>query len=513
MQPSPDAPVPFGRYELIELVGEGAMAQVYRARRVGPVGFRKEVAIKRLRQSALGQNEAMREALFNEARNGGLLRHPGIVEIYEFDAADDAWYLAMEFVDGWTLEDVLWRVASNDVPHPFISDSGAPGLSQRVVLDIARQIADALAHAHEATDEAGTPLRLVHRDLKPANVFIDRRGVVKLADFGLAKSRINVRQTTDADRTKGSPLYMSPEQVAGGNIDGRSDLFALGSLIVEMATGSAPFEGESVANTLKRVMDVEWGPVEQLMAHHAPVLLPVSQRLLQKDPTVRYSSARALAHDLSGIAGGRQTGANTKALAQVLSRGRMPDSVADVERPRVARSTLVRSVIDSTPGGGWGALVALLLVLAGLVVAFVFVLDLPGRSKEFAGVQESLAEDLGGTGVDAPAPTPTEPSPAPTTPSTDVFSHTAPSGARLWQDMVLRVAQTGDAESSVRVDYRSIGSTWRSLPLRRTPDGAWIAEIPVTSAAGLEYWIEAETADGGRWTHGSASAPVSVPVR
>ena len=508
--------MPFGRYELIELVGEGAMAQVFRARRVGPVGFRKEVAIKCLRPSAVGQNEQMREALFNEARNGGLLRHPGIVEIYEFDQADDAWYLAMEFVDGWTLEDVLWRAASMEIPHPFVSESGAPGLSQRVVLDIARQISDALCHAHEATDEAGTPLRLVHRDLKPANVFIDRRGVVKLADFGLAKSRINVRQTTNADRTKGSPLYMSPEQVAGSDIDGRSDLFALGTLIVEMATGSAPFEGDSVANTLKRVMDVEWPEVQGLMAHHAPVLMPVVRRLLQQDPTLRYSSARALGHDLAGIAGGRPTGENTVAIARILDRGRPADSVADVPRPHTAaRSTMVRSVIEATPGGGWGLFVALLLLLAGVVVAFVVVLDLPGRTQEFSGVQESLPEELTVRPGGSPDPG-TEPasSTAPTPASSPgTFAHTPPAGARLWQDLVLRVTPRSKTPYRVHVDYRSLGSSWRSLPLKKGNDGVWIAEIPVTSAAGLEYWLEATSETGQRWTHGSAESPILVPVR
>lgn len=512
--PTAGAPVPFGRYELIELVGEGAMAQVFRARRVGPVGFRKQVAIKRLRPSAVGQNEQMREALINEARNGGLLRHPGIVEIYEFDHAEEAWYLAMEFVDGWTLEDVLWRAASMDIPHPFVSESGAPALNQRVVLDIARQIADALAHAHEATDEAGTPLRLVHRDLKPANVFIDRRGVVKLADFGLAKSRINVRQTTDADRTKGSPLYMSPEQVAGGAIDGRSDLFALGSLIVEMATGSAPFEGDSVANTLKRVMDAEWPEIEHVMAHHAPVLLPIAQRLLQKDPGRRYSSARSLAHDLSGLAGGRQTGENTKALAQVLGRGRVADSVADTARPHLEeRSTLVRSVIDSTPGGGWGLLATLLVLLAGLIVAFVVVLDVPGRSSGFEGVQEPLAEDLDGRPAPAPAPAPATDAPAVAPVTTGAFEHAEPSGARLWQDMVLRVRPQAEGAWSVRVAYRSIGGNWRSLPLAADRDGVFVAEIPVTSATGLQYWLEATAESGERWVRGSAEAPIMVPVR
>ena len=189
------------------------------------MGFSKEVALKRLRKGAVGRDRRQIEALVNEARLGGQLRHPGLVEVYGCEVVDGSFCLAMEYVKGWELDDVLWRLSSADVPLP-----------QGAVIDILRQLADAIAYAHSATDGEGAPLRLVHRDLKPQNIFLDHRGRVKIADFGLAKSTANLYQTTEADVTRGSPLYMSPEQIEGQALDGRSDLFALGSIASELSS-------------------------------------------------------------------------------------------------------------------------------------------------------------------------------------------------------------------------------------------------------------------------------------
>ena len=481
------------------------MAQVYRARRVGPVGFRKEVAIKRLRQAMIGRDDAMREALVNEARNGGLLRHPGIVEIYEFDRVGDEWYLAMEFVQGWTLDEVLWRAVSGDVPPELLAPGGG-ALSTPVVLDLVRQVAEALAHAHEATDEQGTPLRLVHRDLKPANVFLDHRGTIKLADFGLAKSRANVRQTTDADRTKGSPLYMSPEQVLGEVLDGRSDLFALGTLVVEMCTGRAPFEGDTVANTLLKVMGVDWAEVEPAMAQAAPLLNPVAHKLLQKDRALRYSSARSLAEDLSRLASRRPVGEFSALLAQGLREGATTTPPPDDALG--ARRTALQSVVAVTPGGGWGLLVALLLLLGLLLVAFVVVLRAaPRGGADFESVSGPSAEALGDE--DTPEAALLAP-PAPS--SGEQVLHRPPQEAQLWQDLELLARPVGPGPWVVRANYRVGASSWRSIDVP-CADGECRALVPITSSARLEYWIEATGPSDARWTMGSAEAPIPVTVR
>jgi tRNA A-37 threonylcarbamoyl transferase component Bud32 len=504
-----EEPELFGRYELLELVGEGAMAQVFRARRVGPSGFRKEVAIKRLRPGTVGRDERMREALINEARNGGLLRHPGIVEIHEFDEVEDEWYLAMEFVHGWTLEEVLWRAASDELPPHLRSETGAPGLAQALVLDIARQMAHALAHAHEARDEQGHPLGLVHRDLKPANVFLSTQGVIKLADFGLAKSSANLRQTTDADRTKGSPLYMSPEQVSGSPVDGRSDLFALGTLVVELCVGTTPFEGATVANTLVRVMEVDWPQVEQLMEARAPALLPIVQRLLQKDRRDRYPSARALAAELDQFAGPQPLGAGSVMLAHAMSMDE-PTVAAPAPDPR-AETAAQSAVHGGASGGSWALLGALLLVLGSLMAAFIWVLRLPASKGEFAGIRAPVAEELDAVGDGGPGPTPEAPPPAATA-SDDAFTHVPPGAAGLWQDLDLRVERTGEGLWAVRVSYRSPGDTWRLLPLNCV-ERICAASLPVTSDGGIEYYLDADGPDGRTWWFGTAEQPVRVAPR
>ncbi len=511
--PEPDDPIPFGRYELLELVGEGAMAQVFRARRVGPIGFRKEVAIKRLRPGFVGRDERMREALINEARNGGLLRHPGIVEIHEFDHVDDDWYLAMEFVDGWTLEEVLWRAASEELPPQMRSETGAAGLAQAVVLDIARQMAHALAHAHEAQDETGQPLGLVHRDLKPANVFLTRTGSTKLGDFGLAKSRANLKQTTDADRTKGSPLYMSPEQVSGAHLDARSDLFAIGTIIVELCVGTTPFEGATVANTLVKVMEVDWANVEELMRARAPALLPLCQRLLQKDPSNRYMSARSLAAELDQFAGGIPLGTATSMLANSMQMDEPTMTMPERHEPPQGRTTGGMSMIEAAPGGSWGLLALLLTVLLALIGAFVWLLRQPSTGGDFAGIREPVAEDLDPVLVPGAGPNASGGS-IETMPggAGDAFVHQPATVGRLWQDLDLRVTKGVTGQWDLRVAYRVAGSSWRLLPLNCIEDSC-AASLPITSSDGLEYYLEANGPDGQTWRHGSESAPVRVEVR
>lgn len=307
--PSAAAPEAFGRFELLELVGEGAMAQVFRARRKGPMGFAREVAIKRLRWSASGPDRKLIEALVNEARISGRLRHPGIVEVQEFDEVDGAFFLVMEFVQGWTLDKIIWRLAEAGV-----------GLPEGAVLDIGRQVAAALAYAHEALDEEGRPLGLVHRDLKPQNLFLDPSGVVKIADFGLAKSTSNLHQTRSTEGAKGSPLYMSPEQIAGDAVDARSDLFAVGTVLAELATGLRAFEGSSIPNTLLKVLQVDVAESLDAVGRAAPRLRAVLGGLWRRHPAERPATARALLDVLDGLAGDAPIGAHSRALVAALTQ-------------------------------------------------------------------------------------------------------------------------------------------------------------------------------------------------
>jgi serine/threonine protein kinase len=305
--PSEGHPVHFGSFELIEVLGEGAMARVYRARQTGPMGFSKEVALKRLRKGSVGRDRREIEALVNEARLGGQLRHPNLVEVYGCEVVDGSFCLAMEYVEGWELDEVLWRLSCAEVRLP-----------QPAVIDILRQIADGIAYAHAATDELGLSLKLVHRDLKPQNIFLDKRGVVKIADFGLAKSTANLYQTTEANVTRGSPLYMSPEQIEGKPLDGRSDLFAIGSIASELSTGVRPFEGNSIPNTLIKILAADFGDSLSIMEAEFPQLAPIVRRLFAQLREERYRDGYALLGDLELLSDGRSVGAHTRALALAL---------------------------------------------------------------------------------------------------------------------------------------------------------------------------------------------------
>ena len=280
----------FGKYELVELLGEGGMASVYRAMLSGPGGFRKQVAIKQIRPH-IGKDEKMVQLMFNEARLGGHLRHKNIVEVYEFDQVEDTYYLAIEFVDGFTLSDLL-RQGGDRGPIP-----------PRIVANLAMQICQALAYAHGATDEQGKPMRLVHRDLKPANVMVRRDGLVKLADFGIAKAETNVTHTTTG-LTRGTPAYMSPEQVTGGRsapLDHRSDLFSLASIVTELLTGERAFADEQMLDLMNRIASVDVAESLERVARAATPFVPVLRTAFQRLPVGRHDDAAAMGKDIRRI--------------------------------------------------------------------------------------------------------------------------------------------------------------------------------------------------------------------
>ena len=280
-------PREFGKYEFVELLGEGGMARVYRAVLSGPGGFRKQVAVKQMRPH-VGQDERMVRFLINEARLGGHLRHPNVVEVYEFGQVDDTHYLAIEYVDGPTLAQVMERSARQG------------GMPPRLAASIAMQICLGLQYAHTAADDQGQPMKLVHRDLKPSNVLMRLDGVVKLADFGVARAATNITKTTTG-MTRGTPQYMSPEQVTGekhGQLDGRSDLFSLTSILAEMITGQTVFEAPNLLDLLNKIARVEVGEALQAVAERAPALQAVLRKGFQEWPGHRHPSALEMGRDI-----------------------------------------------------------------------------------------------------------------------------------------------------------------------------------------------------------------------
>ena len=266
-----------GRYEVLEEIGHGAMGTVYRAR--DPL-IERTVAIKTVDIAQLRREGADAEARFlREAQSAGRLSHPNIVTIYDVGETDSLAYIAMEYLSGPTLRDLLDHAR----------------MPPDLAIDTARQMAEALAfaHAHGVT----------HRDVKPANVVVTgQRGRIKLTDFGIA--HLANSEQTQTGQMLGSPRYMSPEQVKGGEIDGRSDIFSLGAVLYEMLTGRYAFDGDSLATIVYRVVHDAPADPAGLRPGLPAGLVQLLGRMLSKTPQDRpdaHAVAVAL-HALTPVA-------------------------------------------------------------------------------------------------------------------------------------------------------------------------------------------------------------------
>ena len=308
-----------GRYLVVRELGRGAMGIVFEAR--DPL-IDRTVAVKTIRLDTLGdasEAEGLQERLFREARSAGALSHPGIVVVHDLGRHEDVAYIAMERVDGPTLEHVL---ATGGIPK------------REETLRILRQTAAALDYAHQRG--------VVHRDIKPGNLMLDRAGSggqVKITDFGIAKIA-STQQLTRTGTVMGTPSYMSPEQITAQPLDGRADQFSLAVIAFEMLAGARPFRADTLAGLVHQIVYEDRASARSLRAELPDAVDEVLRRGLAKNAAERYPSCMAFVEDLEG------------ALAGV---GR--------EEPRVVRR-----------GSAWrwiAAAVATVLVVAGLVTAGV----------------------------------------------------------------------------------------------------------------------------------------------
>jgi serine/threonine protein kinase len=286
-----DYPVEFGRYTLLGILGEGAMARVYRAELRGPGGFTKPTALKIVRGSVASRSAALRDALLNEARLGGLLDHPNLVQTLDYGVVDGLPFIAMGHVRGVGLDLLLGSAV--DIPP-------------EVALEIVLQIALGLDHAHHLHGDDEMDGGLVHRDLKPSNIILDHHGLARVLDFGIAKAAAASVDATAVGVTKGTPAYMSPEQANGLPLDRRSDIFSLGVLLHELVTRERMFAASTPLATLHAVTLVdeqlsEPGFEERINAI-VPGLGPIVSRCLRASPDLRYSTCADLERDLRAVA-------------------------------------------------------------------------------------------------------------------------------------------------------------------------------------------------------------------
>ncbi|MEQ1526286.1 MAG: serine/threonine-protein kinase [Gallionella sp.] len=261
-----------GRYEVLSELGQGAMGVVYRAR--DPL-IDRVVAIKTINLSlASDEMEEYEGRFYQEAKAAGRLSHPNIVTIYDVGRNDDVAYIAMEFLEGRELRDIM-------------NDGGLLPVHQ--VLDIVAQVASGLAYAHE--------FGIVHRDVKPSNIMVVRDGHVKITDFGIARMASSAVRT-QTGMVLGSPKYMSPEQVMGKFTDQRSDIFSLGVMLYEMLTGQAPFVGDNVNAIMYQTLNTIPAPPNTLNPAVPQMVNFIVAKALTKGLEDRYQEAKDFAEDL-----------------------------------------------------------------------------------------------------------------------------------------------------------------------------------------------------------------------
>ena len=284
-----DLPVDFGRYTLVGLLGVGGMGRVFRAELRGPSGFRKTLALKVIGKPVGEESQRNQEEFFREARVSGLLKHPNIVDVYDFGIEEGRPWLAMELVEGQTLAQLLF-----DGPLP-----------PTAALDLGLQVCAALSHAH-ALKADGETIELVHRDLKPANILITPRGLVKVVDFGLARAAGGATDLTQSGTIRGTPAYMAPEQARDEPLDARTDLFALGLLLYELVTGERLLQRDSLVAVMMALVQIEaeLGEPERVAGLDAavPGLGAVVRKLCRHDPQERYTRASEVATELRALA-------------------------------------------------------------------------------------------------------------------------------------------------------------------------------------------------------------------
>lgn len=306
-------PQKFGRYEIVREIGHGAMGVVYEA--LDPTIGRK-IALKAIRFDGIGTtaDEAARR-FKNEARAAGGLNHPNIVTVYDAGEDNGLLYLAMEFIEGSTLEALIRE--QRTVPAAQ-------------TIDIIRQVCAGLDFAHAKG--------IVHRDVKPGNIMLAGNGLVKITDFGIARAG---EAMTITGQVVGTPNYMSPEQVLGKPLDGRSDLFSVGVMLYEMVTGERPFEGQSITTIMYKIVHETPIPPRKLDAGIHPGLSAVIEKSLSKSAEDRFPNGAELARALQDY--------KTASLTNVSTLGQPTGDYPGLVDPNVTYDARLQSSQTKTP--------------------------------------------------------------------------------------------------------------------------------------------------------------------
>jgi serine/threonine protein kinase len=299
------SPIPFGKYLLLDRLSIGGMAEVYRAKSMGPEGFEKIIAIKRILPS-MGEDKDFVKMFIDEAKIAGQLSHGNICQIFELGIADGAHFIAMEYVWGKDLLQIQNRYQK---------------LGKRMPVEMAcyviSRVCEGLQYAHRKKDPLGRPLDIVHRDCSPQNLLVSYDGEVKVIDFGIARAATRSSRT-NAGVLKGKFGYMSPEQVRGLPIDRRSDIFAIGTVLYESLTGERLFLGESDFSTLERVRNGDISSPKKHLPDLPDAVEAIVMKALKRDPDDRYQWCGEMNADLRKYLSAQKTPFTAKLLGDAL---------------------------------------------------------------------------------------------------------------------------------------------------------------------------------------------------
>ena len=426
-------PKSIGRYEIISEIGHGAMGVVYLAH---DPRIDRRVAIKTIHALEVlpdGEAEEVRQRFTREAQAAGRLQHPGIVTIFDVGEQGGTYFIAMEYIEGFTLE--AYARKENLLPATR-------------TLDLIVQACDALDYAHQ--------MHIIHRDIKPANMMLLKNGRLKITDFGLAKNPHT--SLTQEGILIGTPNYMSPEQVMGRPLDGRTDLFSLAAVLYELLTGERPFPGETVTTIIYRILNEHPAPPQGINRGIPPAVGQVLMKALAKEPENRYQTGAQLAEALQGRAVMvAAAGVGATRTLSVPARSAPPQSAAAspaVSRPQAAQSPrpAVAASPRVSPWPGRAKVAFISLATLGLVL----LLPAAGNKTDQWGLGGADGGKQAGQGS-APAaasiaPPVTLPGAAATRSITWV---TAPPGGRIYIDDVeapggvIRLAESDTAAHTV----------------------------------------------------------------
>jgi eukaryotic-like serine/threonine-protein kinase len=495
-----------GRYEIVDELGRGGMGVVYRAN--DPI-IGRIVALKTVRLSSEGagiSHAELLERFQNEARAAGRLTHPNIVVVYDAGEDHGLYYITMELIDGESLQAVL---------------EGGRKLTVQRVVPIMEQICSALEFAHRRG--------VVHRDIKPANIMLNREDHVKITDFGTAKIlQYGTQQKTNAI---GTPGYMSPEQIKGRGIDGRSDIFALGVMLYEMTTGQRPFQGEDVASVLYKILNQDPPPPHKVEPSIPAGVSSTIMKALSKSAHMRYESCGELMDDLQnyrpgGVAPKPKTLATEPERPAAAQAPREPKNFK-AEMPKIpgleARPSApaAKSAPSATPprgvtgapasspadpehipglyqgpapskvfsGGaskkwvGWGVGILAVLLIGNFVVKS-FVPSLRGGAGQSEGAGQSDAGSTGANGADAGMPRASRSNPDVATTSelatpwsSKTFLYRSLSESKYVPALIIRLP--GAASSSTSYWAFSLEAPFTNCKLEYVADAAKLADYGV----------------------------------